>query len=189
MNFKLENIWKKYRKTCVLKRFNYEFESGLYLFVGVNGSGKSTTLKIISKLITPTNINYDITNKKCAYLCEKIELGNQRVLPFLNSIKRLNKSKINIKELMKKWNIPNKYISNLSKGNKQKCGILMMILTDVDIYLFDEPTDALDKASITLFVDYIIDLVSKGKIVLIATHERSYFSKINYKEVMFSCIT
>lgn len=185
MSFRIENIFKKYKKNYVLKRFNYEFNNGLYLFIGINGSGKSTTLKIISKLINPTNNNYKISNGKVAYLCEKFELGNQKVLKFLKSVKQFNKSNLKIKEEVKKWNIPNKYIANLSKGNKQKCGILMMMLANADIYLFDEPTDALDQKSIGLFTTFIHDLVDKNKTVLIATHEKEYFKDFNYTEVKF----
>lgn len=185
MIFEMKNVFKKYKRNYVLERFNYEFKSGLYLFIGVNGSGKSTTLKIISKVINPTNNNYYISNEKVAYLCEKFELGNQKVLPFLKSIKKFNKINLKLKEEMKIWNIPNKYIANLSKGNKQKCGILMMKMVDADIYLFDEPTDALDQKSIALFVAFIKELIDNEKIVLIATHEKEYFKDLRYEEVNF----
>lgn len=186
MIFKIENIFKKYKKNFVLQRFNYEFQSGLYLFIGINGSGKSTTLKILSKLINPTNNNYKISEAKVAYLCEKIEIGSTRVSTFLKSVKKLNNSKLNLKEEMKRWRLPNKLIPNLSKGNKQKCGIIMMKLAECDLYLFDEPTDALDEYSQKLFVDYIEELMKRDKIVIIATHEKSYFSGLKYTEVHFS---
>ena len=185
MNLKVENVSKKYKNNVVLKNFNYEFKSGLYLFVGVNGSGKTTTLKLISNIIKPTNINYYITKLKVAYLCEKFELGNQKVFSFLKSVKLFNLCSMNIKEEMKKWQIPNKYIGSLSKGNKQKCGIIMMKMADCDVYLFDEPTDALDKASITLFREFIKELILLDKIVIISTHEKDYFKDFNYKEVSF----
>ena len=185
MTFKLENVFKKYKKNYVLERFSYEFNEGLYLLIGPNGSGKSTTLKIISKMINPSNDNFSITKVKSAYLCEKFELGNQKVLSFLKSVKKLNNSKINLKEELKKWNIPNKYIANLSKGNKQKCGILMMKLAETEIYLFDEPTDALDQISIELFVEFINELIIRKKTILIATHEKEYFKSLQYVEVKF----
>lgn len=185
MNLSLVNIHKKYKNNVVLNGFNYEFKSGLYLFLGRNGSGKSTTMKIIANIILPSNVNHSITKLKVAYLCEKFELGNQKVFTFLKSIKRLNNSNMNIKIEMKNWLLPNKYISNLSKGNKQKCGILMMMLTSSDVYLFDEPTDALDSKSIDLFLKYISDLIHQEKIVIISTHEKKYFDGLKYTEVLF----
>ena len=185
MIFKVENISKKYGNNVVLRDFKYEFNSGLYLLVGKNGSGKSTLLKIICKLINPTNSDYKISMIKTAYLCEKIELGNGNIKVFLNSIKSLYKSKINIKEELKKWNIPNKNIESLSKGNKQKSAIIMMMLIRADLYIFDEPTDALDTHAVGLFIEFIKELLQQDKIVIISTHEKKYFENLKYNEVSF----
>lgn len=187
MKFEIINIHKKYNKLTVLNGFNYEFESGLYLLTGINGIGKSTLLKIIAKVINPTNINYSIDNKKVAYLCEKVELVNSNVVAFLNNIKKLNGVKTDVTKILNDWKVPNKNIGDLSKGNKQKVALIMMRLTKADIYLFDEPTDALDQEGINLFTNIINELLSENKIVVISTHEKSYFNKIDYKEVNLKC--
>lgn len=183
MNFSVENIWKKYGKNTVLKSFSYTFESGLYLLTGINGIGKSTLLKIIAKVINPTNSNYNIKSDKVAYLCEKTELSSDKVLVYLKTISKLNNKKIDLKKTIDKWNIPNKNISNLSKGNKQKVAILMMALTNANIYLFDEPTDALDIRGKELFCELIKEFIDLKKIVIICTHEKEYFKNISYKEL------
>ena len=183
MNFNIRNIHKKYHRNYVLKSLNLSFESGMYLLTGVNGIGKSTLLKIIAKVINPTNNNYIIESEKVAYLCEKIELVNDKPLAFLKSICKINKVKFNIKSDLKLWNIPNINIMSLSKGNKQKVAILMMKYTKSRIYLFDEPTDSLDTRGIELFVDLIQQLLNDKKIVIICTHEPSYFKKIAYQEI------
>ena len=130
MIFKVRNISKKYGRKIVLNKFSYEFKSGLYLLTGANGVGKSTLLKIISKIIYPSNENYYITDIKVAYLCEKIELINIRVINFLSKIAKMNGYEVDLKKLITEWKIPNKRVNNLSKGNKQKVAILMMLLTD-----------------------------------------------------------
>ena len=61
----------------------------------------------------------------------------------------------------------------------------MMKMAKSDVYLFDEPTDALDKVSITLFREFIKELILLDKIVIISTHEKEYFKDFNYKEVSF----
>ena len=61
----------------------------------------------------------------------------------------------------------------------------MMLLCESDAYLFDEPTDALDVDSIKLFNNAIKDLLDKQKIVIIATHEKEYFSNLIYQEISF----
>lgn len=186
MNLRLKNIHKRYLENTVLNGYSYDFEKGLYLLVGSNGIGKSTLLKIISGVIKPSNINYMIDKDKVAYLCEKIELANINVLCFLKMICKINNTTFDIEDEVKRWKIPNKNINNLSKGNKQKTALLMMRFTEADVYLFDEPTDALDQEGITLFQEMIAKLVDEGKTIIISSHEKNYFKDFSYKELGLS---
>lgn len=188
MNFKVENITKKYGKNIILNKFSYSFNSGLYLLTGINGIGKSTLLKIIAKVIYPSNLNYKIDREKVAYLCEKMELSNINSYTFLKEISKLNKVDVNVKMLMNKWKIPRRNIMNLSKGNKQKVSLLMMVLLEANIYLFDEPTDALDSFAKDLFVEYISSLLDKEKIVIICTHDKECFINLKYEEIKLGCL-
>lgn len=183
MIFNIQNIYKKYKNNLVLKGFSYSFSQGVYLLTGINGIGKSTLLKIISRIIKPSNSNYKIDNLKVAYLCEKMELVNKKPSVFLSEICKINKTSFNIQEDLSKWEIPDKKIYNLSKGNKQKTSLLLMQYSNADIYLFDEPTDSLDKKGIEFFSLLIKELEEKEKIIIISTHEPSYFKNIKYKEI------
>ena len=116
-------------------------------------------------------------------MCEKIELLNSKVLPFLKEVAKINNVRYDIEKEMLIWNIPNRNIYNLSKGNKQKLGIVMLMLTDVEMYVLDEPTNALDETSVQLLKCYIKRLLDKGKIVIVATHSINFFSDLNYKEI------
>ena len=185
MEFKVRNLTKSYRKNKVIEDFSYDFRSGLYLLTSKNGTGKSTLLKMMANIIYPDNKDYYIESKKIAYLCEKIEVANCKVLTFLHDITSLNGLKRNIKSDIKEWKLPNKYIEYLSKGNKQKTALLMMFYTKADVYLFDEPTDALDKDTITLFINGIRRLIEDKRIVIVVTHEKEYFKNLNYTLVMF----
>ena len=184
MSFDVENIHKRYGNNHVLTRFNFSFNKGLYLVRGINGIGKSTLLKILARVCNPTNVNYIIEKKKVAFLCEKVELANIKPSSFLNTICKINNTKFNIEEDLKNWKIPDRNICTLSKGNKQKVSLLMMKYTTADIYLFDEPTDSLDECGIKLFISLVSELISNSKIILISTHEPSYFTKLKYKEVL-----
>lgn len=188
MEFKIENITKKYGKNIVLNNFSYKFNSGLYLLTGNNGIGKSTLLKLIAKVIYPSNLNYKIDNIKTAYLCEKFDFCNINSYAFLKEISKINKIKIDVSSLMDKWKIPKRNIMNLSKGNKQKIAILMMMLTNVNLYLFDEPTDALDRVSKELFLEFIEGLIDNDKIVIIVTHDKELFTSLNFEEMKLECL-
>ena len=179
------NLKKIYKNDYVIREFNYKFQTGLYLFIGENGSGKSTTIKMLSGLISPSNTDYYIEDISKVFLCERVELLNAKPLTFLKRNAFLNGTKKDIISLLKMWEIPNKSINKLSKGNKQKCAILMCYLANVDLYLFDEPTDALDQDSILRFEKMIKELIEKNKIVIIATHEKEYFKNIKHEDIYF----
>ena len=183
MNFSCSNLYKKYNENEILDGFTFTFEPGLYLIIGKNGIGKSTLLKTLCGIIKPSNDDYKLDKKKTAYLCEKIELLSSKVLPFLKSVAKINNVKYDIEKEMLIWNLPNKNILNLSKGNKQKLGILMLMLTDAEMYILDEPTNALDELSIKLLKCYLKRLLDKRKIVLISTHSKSIFDNFSYKEI------
>lgn len=187
MTFRIENISKNYGKNIVINDFSYIFNSGLYLITGVNGIGKSTLLKIIARLIYPTNHNYHIDVEKVAILCEKTGFSNIKVFDFLYNVSKINNMNIDVKKEIKKWIIPNKKINALSNGNKQKVGLLMMRFTDANIYLFDEPTNALDNDAIVHFKNMINDLIKDGKIVIISTHNIDIFSDFKYEEIGLKC--
>ena len=183
MKYDLKNISKRYGSNCVIDNFTYQFYSGLYLLTGKNGTGKSTLLKIIAKVIFPSNKDYHITDINVAYLCEKPELLNLKVISFLKKISKINDRKLNINSLIKKWCIPNKYINQLSNGNKQKVALLMMYLTESDIFVFDEPTNALDELAVGNFIEVVKESLENDKIVIISTHEKELFKSILYTEI------
>ena len=182
MNFKVTRCFKFYRNNQVVTNFNYEFHEGLYLVTGTNGIGKSTLLKCLANVISPSNDDCKMTSIKKAYLCEKIVISNGKPKAFLSHVMRLNKTWYDIDKMLMEWHIENKVMRKLSKGNKQKIGILAMLLSDSEIYFFDEPTDALDKQSVNLFISAIKELI-KEKIVVVATHEIAYFEGLDYVQI------
>ncbi len=158
---KLEEVRKNYHKDRGLISANLIIENNkLYLFVGENGSGKSTTIKLISRVIFNTCHDGTIKNdfKKIIYLPDK------RSYPKLLNVKTYLRYYLmdnkNIDNYIDKYNLPNKKIGGLSKGMLQKVGIIQTVLCDGDLYLFDEPTDGLDIDSIKVFKDDILKLLN-----------------------------
>ncbi|MDE7385286.1 MAG: ATP-binding cassette domain-containing protein [Anaeroplasmataceae bacterium] len=179
---RLEEVKKSYHHDRGLACVNLSIKpESLYLFVGENGSGKSTTIKLISHVIFNSSKEGKIINdfKRMVYLPDKrsypklltVETYLKYYLPVAPSDKEL--------ELwMKKYHLPNKKIGSLSKGMLQKLGILQTILNAGDLYLFDEPTDGLDVDSIQLFKKDIKELLCQKKTIIISTH-----NKLLYKDL------
>ena len=64
-----------------------------------------------------------------------------------------------------------------------------MYLAEANVYLFDEPTNALDDNGINLFLEFVNDLISNDKIVIISTHEKEHFTNFKYEEINLKCST
>lgn len=173
-------------------RKNYHHERGivkvtlsilpekLYLFVGENGSGKSTTIKLISKVIFHQKEEGVLQNdfRKMIYLPDK--RSYPKVLDVKTYLEYYLGKKINhLEAWLERYELPNKKIGGLSKGMLQKLGILQSLLEEGDLYLFDEPTDGLDIASIHQFKQDIALLLQKKKTIIISTHNKSIYKELH----------
>ncbi len=177
---KFSDVSKRYKSKFAVKSININIENGkVYLFVGENGSGKSTTIKLISRIIYTNEFSiFKNEYKRIMYLPDK--RNYPKTLSSLEFLKYylVNQDFKKIEEYMIKYELPNKAISSLSKGNMQKVGIIQMVLSDGDLYAFDEPTDGLDNESISLFIEDLKELVSKGKTIVISTHKKNLYSDL-----------
>lgn len=161
----LKNISKVYDNKVVIKNVSYTFEEGIYQIVGKNGSGKSTIVKVIAQVIKPSSGKV-IVKAKSIYLSEKFELPKDMTsLEFL----KVFYPNQTVSELMDKYKIENKKIQKLSKGNKQKLGILYTLSYDHEICLLDEPFDGLDEEMIELICNYIKS-IKENKCIIIISH-------------------
>lgn len=177
-----ENVEKKYRKNIVLKHINISIESpGLYILQGVNGSGKSTILKIISKIIYKTG--GDITNDlKVSYLPDKFEMPKLiRVDRYLKEIFYIYNVKANIDLILTEYQIPKRKLGSLSKGNHKKVGIIQILNNPADCYVLDEPLDGLDDATKKLFKAKISEKIQEGKIVILSLHSKGIYHDLKPK--------
>ena len=179
---RLEEVKKSYHHDRGLVNVNLTIEpESLYLFVGENGSGKSTTIKLISHVIFNSVKEGRIINdfKRMIYLPDK--RSYPKLLMVKTYLEYYLPNKPNDKDLdfwMNRYHLPNKKIGSLSKGMQQKLGILQTILNTGDLYLFDEPTDGLDAESIQLFKEDIKDLLIQGKTIIISTHNRLLYKDL-----------
>lgn len=169
---RLNNVSKKY-KDIVLNNISVDFKEGnLYILRGVNGSGKSTIIKILSGIIYKTsgNIENDVS---ISYLPDKF------MMPKLLKVKAyLDILKIPF-DFTSKFQIPNKRIGELSKGNLAKLGILQIMYNECDCYILDEPLDGLDDFAKKLLKSLILEKLNDNKIVILSLHTKTLFNELN----------
>ena len=166
-----QNVSKKYNDQLVLEDFDISIEDGeFFVLVGPSGSGKTTTLKMINRLIEPTDgdiyfndqrlIDYNLKELRLTigYVLQQIALfPNLTVaenIELIPEMKHWNKAKRRerTEELLRKVSLPpEEYLhrkpAELSGGEQQRIGILRAIAAKPDIILMDEPFSALDPIS------------------------------------------
>ncbi|MFX3617612.1 MAG: ABC transporter ATP-binding protein [Sporolactobacillus sp.] len=181
----LENVSKRYLTKKALTAINLQIEPGHIVgLIGSNGSGKSTTLKLISGLIRPSQgtvlVDGEVANrricKKVAYLSEldayySFYTVAQTVDFYAETFSDFNRERAEeILDFMKLDRTQK--VKNLSKGNRGRLKIVVTLARDVPFILMDEPLSGLDpmvRQSIIRGLISFIDL--KKQTVILTTHE------------------
>lgn len=187
MDIKIVKLVKQYGERTVvdIEKFNFK-EPGLYVILGLNGSGKSTFLESIANVNNSNNgvIKYD--NKNHSEVRNRISMLLQKPYIFNGSVKDnlikgslLNKK--DWKESFHKYtsyinefnieNLMNKNAKNLSGGEKSKIALLRVVLLETEVTLLDEPTASMDIESTLLTEKLIKSMASNGRTVIMVTHD------------------
>ncbi len=183
---KVKNLEKKYGDFIALNKINFEVSKGtIHGLLGENGAGKTTTMRCLLGLSYPdsgdmwiynqkvTKSNFKI-REKLSYLAGDFRpYENFTPLEYFQYILRIenNKSKL-YQELSERFKLElSKKIKDLSKGNKQKVGIVQAFMKDPKLLILDEPTSGLDPNFQRVFRDLIFEEKSKGKTILLSSHD------------------
>jgi len=156
-----QDLTKYYGKSRGIEGLNLEvFKGEVFGFLGPNGAGKTTTLRTLLGLIHKTSgeasvFGLDVDRnsveirKRVAYLPG--ELGEfegktgRRILKYLFGLYGTKINWSRIEELATALRLPlDRKMNNLSKGNKQKIGVILALVPDVELLMLDEPTSGLD---------------------------------------------
>lgn len=194
---KCNNLCKEFDNKKVLKDVNLTIPKGKIVgLLGKNGMGKTTFLKLINDLLTPTSGEVLINNEKpninskkvISYLPERTYLDKSmkvsQIINFFNEFyDNFNKEKA-IK-LLKDLDLDiNSKVSKMSKGMQEKLQLILVMSREAELYILDEPLGGVDPATRDYILDTILSNFSEGASVIISTHIISDIERI-LDEVIF----
>lgn len=200
----IKNVSKKLGNRLILDDISLSIESGsLVVLIGSSGCGKTTTLKLINKLITPTSGEIFIDGKplskentidlrrKIGYVIQNTGLfphltikENIELIPKLKkekSIKDIEEATVRLLNMvgLDPDIYLNKYPSELSGGQHQRVGVARAFATDAEIILMDEPFSALDPITRTSLQEELFSLHEElKKTIIFVTHDMDEALKI-----------
>ncbi len=191
------DVCKNFDEQTVLKNINLTIPKGKIIgLLGKNGMGKTTLIKLINDLLTPTSGDILINGNKpgveskkiISYLPERTYLDkSQTPLEVINyfSIFYEDFNKEKALNLLNALNLEtNKKISKMSKGMQEKLQLILVMSREADLYILDEPLGGVDPATRDYILDTILSNFKEGSSVLISTHLISDIERI-LDEVVF----
>jgi ABC-2 type transport system ATP-binding protein len=189
----ISNLTKKYGRITAVKNLSLTVNKGnIYGILGPNGSGKTTTLGVVTGIIRPNEGEYswfggegsnDNARKKIGTLLETPNfypyLDAIRNLEIIAHIKKVKKPRID--ELLELVNLSNRKKSKFqtySLGMKQRLAIAGAMIGDPEVLIFDEPTNGLDPQGIAEVRNTIKSIAAMDKTILMASHILDEVEKI-----------
>ncbi len=187
---RVENLSKNYGPVKAVKSISFDLNDGQVVgFLGANGAGKSTTLKIMTGYISPSSGNvfygnrniHDNTSeiqKDIGYLPELNPLYSEMIvhdyLKFISEVRGIveNDFKNAFQRVVEECSlnaVAHRTIANCSKGYKQRIGLAAALIHDPKILILDEPVTGLDPNQI-VEIRELIKKLGKEKIVLMSSH-------------------
>ncbi len=201
---KVEGLCKSFGDLQVLNDITTEFkEKQVVSIIGPSGGGKSTFLRCLNLLETPTSgsiifrdvdlcakgVDINVHRQKIGMVFQHFNLFNN-----MNVMKNLTVAPMRIKGMeqdeaeakamtfLKRMGLEDKvtsYPSQLSGGQKQRIAIVRSLMMEPDVMLFDEPTSALDPEMIGEVLDVIKQLAVEGMTMIIVTHEMRFAREVS----------
>jgi len=190
----LSGVTKTFGQVAAVDNLSLEVPKGsIYGFIGPNGSGKTTTIRMIMKIMYPDGGSLKINGrehdsqrlKNVGYLPEerglykKMKLGD--LLQFHGELNNGKDLKSRIDSWLERLDLKeykDKKVETLSKGMKQKLQFIATILHQPELIILDEPFSGLDPVNAEIMKDVILDLQKKGATIIFSTHDMAMAEKM-----------
>ncbi len=187
----IKHLTKRFGRFTAVNDVSFNVKKGeVFGFLGPNGSGKTTVIRMLMGLISPTSgsgrvLGFDINKdndgirQQIGYMSQKFSLYEdltvEENLDFYGGVYGLSNDKLESKkkEILKMADLEGKenmIASNLSGGWKQRLALGCAIIHDPKILFLDEPTGGVDPIARRKFWDIIYNLSEQGVTVLVTTH-------------------
>ena len=182
----VNNLSKHYEEVSAVDNVSFNVPLGSICgFIGPNGSGKTTTIRMLLGLIAPTNgtgsvLGYDITqpSKYLEHVGAMIEgpafypmLSGRENLAIFARLGGIDQDRVDPLLDLVGLGLRGKHkFKTYSLGMKQRLGIAAALLPDPKLLILDEPTNGLDPAGIQEIRDLLSDLAKRGVTVFVSSH-------------------
>ena len=194
-----ENLTKRFGDFVAVDRLSFEVESGQVMgYLGPNGSGKTTTIRMLLGLLHPSEgraevLGYDVATQsdpiraRAGYMSQKFALyGDLTARENLEFYARVYgvRDKKRIERILGDLglnDVANQRVQNLSTGWRQRISLATAIVHQPGLLLLDEPTSGVDPVARRAFWDLIYSLSEQGITVMVSTHymdEAEYCSTV-----------
>jgi len=183
----LQAVVKDYGRVRALRGIDLVVEAGqIFGFLGPNGAGKTTTIRILLDLIRPTSGTARVlgldsqrdsveVRRRCGYLPGDLRmyegLRGSAFLDLVDSFRPRKRDPQYRRELLERLDLDASMpIRALSKGNKQKLGLLQALMHRPDVLILDEPTSGLDPLVQLEVAKLLEEAVAEGRTVFFSSH-------------------
>ena len=188
MSLIVEHLSKSFNGHQAVKDLSFQFtEPGVFAFLGTNGAGKSTSIRMILNMLKKDSGTVlwkgkplNVLDEKIGYLAEERGLypkyNVEEQMYYFASLKGMKKSQATpaIDYLFNRLNI-NEYrkkkAEQLSKGNQQKVQLAAALICNPELIILDEPLSGLDPVNADLFKSIIREERDKGKFIVMSCHQ------------------
>jgi ABC-2 type transport system ATP-binding protein len=185
----VQGLTKKFNNTPVVNGIDLQvYEGAIFGFLGPNGSGKTTTIRMLCGLLTPDGgvghcLGLDVTTesraikKQVGYMTQKFslyeDLNVEENLEFIGMVYGVDRRAERVKKALEGLGLYDRrkqLVGTLSGGWKQRVALSCAVLHEPKLLLLDEPTAGVDPKARRDFWDHVHYLSSQGITTLVATH-------------------
>lgn len=202
-----QNVVKKFGDFTAINNITLNVPKGsIYGFLGPNGCGKSTTIRVLTGLLSPSGGSVDVLGLeipkqseqlrlKIGYMTQKFslydDLSVQENLEFIGQIFGLSSKSLKerIEEQLTTYGLDQlrkQRVSGMSGGQKQRLSLAAATMHKPELLFLDEPTSAVDPENRRDFWEQLFDLCAQGTTILVTTHYMDEAERCHHLAIMES---